>query len=110
MQYRGSGITTPWVRVFICLIAIAFGLLNAVLGGQRTPTRAQVKYHNAVAEAKASGYAPESVPRPPENEMWQRDAPSQTVVGVAVAVVGLLALTEPLWRRRSQSKPVTRNG
>ncbi|MBT7161134.1 MAG: hypothetical protein HN904_00075 [Victivallales bacterium] len=100
MQYTGSGITTGWVRVFICAVFTVGGLGIALSSLQRSPTRAQIKYMRAVAAAEQDGRDTATVPRPPEQKMWRDGFPGLTLFGLGFAAVGVAAMTEPLWRKR----------
>jgi len=109
LHYGGSGITSRWVRVFLCLVFIVWGGAIALFSFERTPTRVHGEYIRALHDAEQKGQAPATVPKPPESQMWRDGVPEWTILGVVMAAVGIAALTEPLWRRHCCSNERTEN-
>ena len=105
MQYKGSGVTTGWVRLFICAVFTVGGLGIALSSLQWSPTRAQVKYTRAVQAAEQDGRSAATVPRPPDRETWRDGFPGLTLFGLGFAAVGVAAMAEPLWRKRGGTDP-----
>ena len=101
-HHAGSGITSPWMRAFLCLVLIGWGGMIAVFSLESMPTPAQARYTLAVSEAAKKGQRSETVPKPPESQMWKMEGfPAQTILGLVIIAIGIAMLTEPLWRRRS---------